>query len=60
MTKRTQNGNRKYLFIDTGAEVYTRNKSHIVEDAIEIKTSDYNEMLEYLKRLEFTEHERIF
>ena len=58
-TKRNTYGHRKYLAIDTGSETYTRHDPYIVTEGIEIKTSDYNELIEQLKRNEYKEVERI-
>ena len=59
-TSRNRNGNCKYLAIDTNAEIFSRNCPHMVTSGIEIKTRDYNELIEKLKRLEFKETERAF
>lgn len=43
-------GRRNYLGIDTAAGVFSRNCPHIVTPGIEIKTRDYKELIEKLKR----------
>ena len=58
-TKRNVNGHKKYLAIDTGAEIYTRFSSRIATEGIEIKTSNYKELIEKLKRLEYKEVDMI-
>ena len=57
--RNTTNGSRKYLAIDTGAETYTTNNPHMITSGIEIRISDYKEMIEKLKRLEYKELDRI-
>jgi hypothetical protein len=42
---------RKYLYIDTGAEVYTTEPHSMIITGIEIKTKDYKELLEKLQQL---------
>lgn len=51
---------RKYLCIDTGAEIYTRNNPRMITEGIEIKTRDYNELIEKLQRLEYKEVDRVY
>ncbi len=53
-------GSRKYLAIDTNAEIYTTVPTRMIIDGIEIKSRDYKEITEKLKRLEFKKVERIF
>ena len=59
-TARNANGSRKYLAIDTNAEIYTTFNPYMITNGIEIKTADYNELLEKLERLEYERKERIF
>ena len=60
MTRRNACGHRKYLIIDTGAEEYSRNTRHLIPEGVEIKTHDYNEIIEKLRRYGYTEREYIF
>ena len=57
-TKRDRNGNRKYLAIDTGAEIYSTQCRHMIVDGIEIKKEDYDYLIKTaefrgLKRVDF-------
>jgi hypothetical protein len=54
-TKRDINGNRKYLYIDTGAETFSLYNPHFITQGIEIKTADYNGLIEKLKMFGFRE-----
>lgn len=54
------NGHRHYLAIDTGAECYSTNCPYIITPGIEIKKSDYNELIEKLNRANFERVERCF
>ena len=55
------NGTRRYLAIDTEAEIYSIFCPFIVTPGIEIKYSDYKELIEKLERLEYHKsEERIF
>lgn len=53
MTKRTPNGNRKYLMIDTGAEYYTTECPRFLVEGMEIPTKVYRELIEKCERLEY-------
>lgn len=53
VTPRTKTGNRKYLYIDTNAEVYMTSSLHW-EQGIVIKSRDYKELIEKLDRLGYT------
>ena len=59
-TARNKNGNCKYLAIDTNVKIFSRNCPHMIASGIEIKTRDYNELIEKLQKLEFEEIERAF
>lgn len=50
-TNKNTYGRRKYLYIDTGAEVYTTESHSMIITGIEIKTKDYKELLEKLQQL---------
>lgn len=52
-TKRTLNGNRKYLYIDTGAEYYSTECPRMLIEGIEISTKGYRELIDKCKRLEY-------
>lgn len=54
-TARNTNGNRRYLLIDTGAEIFTRNCPRFIMEGIEIKTRDYNELIKQLENNGFIE-----
>ena len=55
------NGSRRYLAIDTGAEMYSTFCPFMVTPGIEIKYSDYKELIEKLEKLEYHKSEnRIF
>ena len=54
------NGGRKYLCIDTGPEIYTRNDPNMITQGIEIKTRDYNELIKKLQSYGYKEVERIY
>jgi hypothetical protein len=54
------NEHRHYLAIDTGAECYSRFNPYMITQGIEIKTRDYRELIEKLKRLEYKEVERVY
>ena len=55
------NGSRRYLAIDTGAEMYSTFCPFMVTPGIEIKYKDYKELIEMLERLEYHRSEkRIF
>lgn len=60
-TKRNKtNGYRKYLCIDTGTKMYSRNDRRMITEGIEIKTSDYNELIKKLQLIEYKEVEIIY
>lgn len=59
-TPRNTYGYRKYLAIDTGAEVFTRECPRMIVDGIEIKSGDYKELVEKLRNLGYEEREQIF
>lgn len=59
-TKRNTYGHRKYLGIDTGAMVYSRNCPHMITEGIEIKSSDMKELVEQCKRNNFKEVDYIY
>ena len=59
-TKRNTYGHRKYLGIDTGAEVYARQCPRMIIEGIEIKNSDMKELIEQCKKNEFKEVEFIY
>lgn len=52
-TKRNANGHRKYLCIDTGAEIYSTESPRMIIEGVEIKSNDYKQLLEKLKELEY-------
>ena len=55
------NGTRRYLAIDTGAETYSTFCPFMVAQGIEIKYSDYKELIEKLEMLDYHRSEqRIF
>jgi len=54
-TAMNKNGHRKYLCIDTGAEVFSRNCRYMITPGIEIKVGDYNELIKKVERLRFEE-----
>ena len=55
------NGSRRYLAIDTGAETYSTFCPFMVTPGIEIKYSDYKAMIEKCEKLEYHKSEnRIF
>lgn len=54
------NGYRKYLCIDTGPEIYTRNNPRMITEGVEIKTGDYNELIKKLQALNYKEVERVY
>ena len=43
-TARNQNGNRKYLYVDTDKKIYSTLCKHMIMDGMEIKTKDYNNL----------------
>ena len=54
-------GSRRYLAIDTGAEMYSTFCPFMVTPGIEIKYSDYKALIEKLEKLEYHRSEqRIF
>lgn len=56
-TERNKNGHYKYLCIDTVNNVFSRFNGHIAApDAIVIKSSDYNYMIDTLTAAGFTEN----
>lgn len=55
ITKRNTYGNRKYLYMDTEAKVWTRQCRGIIPEGIEIKSSDMKELIEKMKRNEYRE-----
>ncbi len=59
-TARDKYGNRKYLCIDTGAELFSRNCRHMVAEGIEIKPRDYKELLARLAGTGFKEVEFVY
>lgn len=59
-TRRNACGHRHYLIIDTGAEEYSRNTRYMITEGVEIKKTDYNEIIETLRRYGYTEREYIF
>lgn len=59
-TKRNAYGHRKYLGIDTGAAVYSRQSPRMITEGIEIKSSDMEELIEQCKRNEFKEVDFIY
>ena len=55
------NGSHRYLAIDTGAEIYSTFCPFMETPGIEIKYSDYKELIEKLEMLEYRRSEqRIF
>lgn len=57
-TKRNKsNGSRKYLCIDTYAEIYSTNCKYMIVPGIEITSTAYKEILEKCKRAELKEVE---
>lgn len=54
-TKRNTYGHRKYLGIDTGAEVYSRQSHRMITEGIEIKSSDMKKLIDKCERNEFKE-----
>ena len=55
------NGSRRYLAIDTGAEIYSTFCPFMETPGIEIKYSDYKAMIEKCEMLEYRRSEqRIF
>jgi len=46
MTKRTATGNRRYLIIDTSKRTYSRESDRMIFDGMEVKTRDYNAMVQ--------------
>ena len=59
-TARNTNGNRKYLAIDTNAEIYTTINPYMITNGIEIKAADYKELLAKLERMNYQKKERIY
>lgn len=58
-TARSQNGNRRYLAINTAAGTYTRNNPCFIMEGIEVKSRDYSELLKQLENSGFTEKEEV-
>lgn len=56
-TKRNQNGNRKYIAIDTNKSEYARQPQswYCKEDIIEISLKDLHKLLQACKENNFTE-----
>jgi len=54
-TARSQTGGRKYLAIATDKKVFTRNCPKVVTPGIEIKSRDYKELTDRLKKEGYTE-----
>lgn len=55
------NGSRRYLAIDTGAELYSTFCPYMITPGIEIKYRDYKSMIEKLEKLEYRRSDgRIF
>ena len=52
------NGSCRYLAIDTGAEIYSTFCPFMVTPGIEIKYSDYKELIEKLEMLEYHRSEQ--
>ena len=52
-TARNANGSRKYLAIDTNAEIYTTFNPYMITNGIEIKAAYYKELLAKLERLNY-------
>lgn len=46
MTKRSATGNRRYLIIDTSKRTFTRQSDKIIFDGMEVKSTDYNAMIQ--------------
>ena len=59
VTPRTRCGNRKYLYIDTGAEEYTTQELWNGTHGIEIKARDYRELIDKLDRSGYRERIRL-
>ena len=59
-TKRNTYGHRKYLGIDTGAEVYSTQCPRMITEGMEIKSSDMKELIEQCKRNEYKEVNYIY
>lgn len=53
-------GYRKYLCVDTSAEIFSRSCPFMIVDGIEVKTRDYNDLIEKLNRNGFKEVERVY
>lgn len=55
MTARNQCGHRKYLAIDTNAEIYSVQCPRLVPFGIEVKSKDYKDLVEKCKFWGFKE-----
>jgi glycerol-3-phosphate cytidylyltransferase-like family protein len=60
ITKRNTYGHRKYLGIDTNAEIYARQSPRMIVEGIEIKSGDMQSLIDQCKRNEYREVERIY
>ena len=58
-TKANTNGHKKYLCISTENNTFSRFNPWIYTSGIEIKTKDYNELIERLKTTGFEEVNKI-
>ena len=58
-TPRNQNGNRRYIAVDTAAGIFTRNNPHFIIEGIEIKSLDYSQIIKELEKSGFIEKEEV-
>lgn len=54
-TPRNTNGHRKYLYVNTDTKLFSRECPRMIVEGIEIKTRDYNALINDLKAHGFTE-----
>lgn len=58
-TPRNQNGNRRYLAIDTAAGTFTRKNPRFIMEGIEVKSRDYSQLIKELEKSGFIEKEEV-
>lgn len=58
-TPRNQNGNRRYLAIDTAAGTFTRKNPRFIMEGIEVKSRDYSQLVKELENNSFIEKEEV-
>ena len=58
-TPRNQNGNRRYLAIDTAAGTFTRKNPRFIMEGIEVKSRDYSQLVKELENNSFIENEEV-